>query len=96
MKNAPPAPLRGRGIRRRSRTEAAEILVGAGMRAADLQMTLPDAGPRRTIRIRIVDEAGRPAAGALVVETREGPGDYGKLSGHLVADVQGRATAEGY
>ena len=81
---------------RRTRDEAAEILVDAGAHVAELQFTLPDVGPRRTIRIRVVDSAGRPVPRAHVSDDSDGDGEYGSLGDNLTTDDKGSLTVQGF
>lgn len=53
---------------RSDRAEAAEILVGDGARVDGLLFVLADAGPRRTVRVRVLDQNGNPVRGAAVAD----------------------------
>lgn len=83
---------------REHRSEAAEIEVGAGAALTGLQLTLPDAGPRRKIRVCVVDSAGKPVPEARIFDA-SWQGDrvvqYGRID-RLTADESGCAVTEGY
>lgn len=83
---------------RLTRAEAAEVLVGSGARVDGVQFTLPDVGARRTIQIRVVDEAGRPVKDARIHENNFNAdgAEFGTLGEDLKTGDQGLLTVEGF
>ena len=65
-----------------------------------LQFLLPDAGPKRTIRIHVVDHTGKPVEGATVsdVAYRNDPNAarFGTFGVGVATDANGWLTIETY
>ena len=79
----------------RSPDGAAPIEVRPGGKVENLILTMPDFGALRPIKLIVVDETGRPAAGAVITNARGMDPDRGELRGLKTSD-QGIAVAQGF
>ena len=80
----------------RSRDGAVPVEVHLGGSVENLTLTLPDFGPRRAIKMLVVDESGMPVAGALINDAGDKDSDLGALGRDLKTNDKGLVTVHGF